>query len=111
MKRIATLIAILSIALVTAFAQTSSKQLEQLQRDLKAAQAARDAQASKADGLQGELRNLGAQENTLIGQVKALNERLTLVAAIRDRQLATVALAQAIGGDWRELVATAAPAR
>ena len=44
-------------------------------------------------------------------QTAALNERLTLVAAIRDRQLATVALAQAIGGDWRELVATAAPAR
>ena len=44
-------------------------------------------------------------------QAAALNQRLTLVSAIRDRQLATVALAQAIGGDWREPVAGSAATR
>jgi murein DD-endopeptidase MepM/ murein hydrolase activator NlpD len=83
-KRVATVVAIVGIALVTAFAQTTSKQLEQLQRDLRAAQTARDNQAARANTLEGEIRNLSAQENRLAGQVKALNERLTKLETERE---------------------------
>ena len=79
MKRLFTVIAVVGIALLTVFtqAQTTSKQLEQLQRDLRAAQAARDAQATRANSLEGELKSLSARELALNAQVKELNSRLT----------------------------------
>lgn len=81
MKRLAGLLAIFAIALVVALtpvgAQTTSKQLEQLQRDLRAAQNARDAQAARATDLQGQIKNLSAQESRLNAQVTELNSRLT----------------------------------
>ncbi len=79
MKRFFTVIAVVGIALLTVFtqAQTSSKQLEQLQRDLRIAQAARDAQATRANSLEGELKSLSSRESALNAQVKELNVRLT----------------------------------
>ena len=92
MKRFFAIIAVVSLALLTVFtqAQTSSKQLEQLQRDLKAAQAARDAQATRANSLEGELKSLSARESALNAQVKELNARLTKLQseqALTQRQL------------------------
>ena len=79
MKRFVAVIAVVGMALLTVFtqAQTSSKQLEQLQRDLRIAQAARDAQTVRANSLEGELRSLSARESALNAQVKTLNSRLT----------------------------------
>jgi septal ring factor EnvC (AmiA/AmiB activator) len=65
------------VAFTPTSAQTTSRQLEQLQRDLKAAQDARDAQAARANTLQGEIANLSAQERTLNNRVTELNARLT----------------------------------
>jgi septal ring factor EnvC (AmiA/AmiB activator) len=81
---LAVMLLILGIALASVNAQTTSKQLEQLQRDLKAAQAARDAQSARANSLEVEIRNLGARENSLAGQVKALNARLTKLEGERE---------------------------
>ena len=93
MKRVLTIIAVIGIAWLTLFtqAQTSSKQLEQLQRDLRIAQAARDAQASRANSLEGELKSLSKREATLNARVKELNSRLTKLEAeeaFTQRQLA-----------------------
>lgn len=79
MKRFVAVIAVVGMALLTVFtqAQTSSKQLEQLQRDLRIAQAARNAQTVRANSLEGELRSLSARESALNAQVKTLNSRLT----------------------------------
>ena len=79
MKRFFTVIAVVGLALLTVFgsAQTTSKQLEQLQRDLRIAQAARDAQTSRANSLESELKSLSKREATLNAQVKELNTRLT----------------------------------
>ena len=93
MKRFFATIAVVGIALLTVFgsAQTSSKQLEQLQRDLRIAQAARDAQATRASSLEGELRSLSKREARLNAQVKELNSRLTKLEseqAFTQRQLA-----------------------
>ncbi len=92
MKRFFTVIAVVGMALLTVFtqAQTSSKQLEQLQRDLRIAQAARDAQATRANSLEGELKSLSARESALNAEVKTLNARLTKLEteeAFTQRQL------------------------
>jgi murein DD-endopeptidase MepM/ murein hydrolase activator NlpD len=60
-----------------ATAQTTSKKLEQLQRDLRVQQNIRSAQNARASRLERDLRDLNTQEKTLLGRVKALNERLS----------------------------------
>ncbi len=84
MKRFITVFVVVCLAVMAASAQTTSKQLEQLQRDLQAAQAARDAQAARANSLEGQIQNLSAQEKTQVGQVTALNGRLTKLETERD---------------------------
>ena len=74
MKKI---IAILSIfILVGALAQTSSPQLEQLQRDLREQQRIRNLQSAKATSLERDIQFLTSQERDLNTQVKALSLRL-----------------------------------
>jgi murein DD-endopeptidase MepM/ murein hydrolase activator NlpD len=60
-----------------ATAQTTSRKLEQLQRDLRTQQEIRDRQNRKAGSLERELRDLNTQEKTLLTRVQALNVRLT----------------------------------
>jgi murein DD-endopeptidase MepM/ murein hydrolase activator NlpD len=83
MKKIIFLLVVCAVALVGAFAQTSSPQLEQLQRDLREQQRIRDLSNSKASSLERDIRNLTVQEKTLNARVKALNLRLTKLEAER----------------------------
>jgi murein DD-endopeptidase MepM/ murein hydrolase activator NlpD len=69
--------------LVGALAQTSSPQLEQLQRDLREQQRIRDSQSAKASRLELDIRSLTSQEKELNARVKALSLRLGKLEAER----------------------------
>ncbi len=83
MKKMFLLFVLALLAVVGAVAQTSSPQLEQLQRDLREQQRIRDLSNSKASSLERDIRNLTVQEKTLNARVKALNLRLTKLEAER----------------------------
>ncbi len=71
------------LALFGALAQTSSPQLEQLQRDLREQQRIRNLQTSKANSLARDVQNLSAQERALNARVKTLNLRLSQLESER----------------------------
>lgn len=76
MKKFLLPIFICALALLGALAQTSSPQLEQLQRDLREQQRIRNQQNQLAGNLERDIRNLSNQERQLNASVAALNLRL-----------------------------------
>jgi septal ring factor EnvC (AmiA/AmiB activator) len=76
MKKIIIPLFLSVLALIGAFAQTSSPQLEQLQRDLREQQRIRNLQNARASQLEQDIRSLTTQERELNTRVKALNTRL-----------------------------------
>ncbi|MEY4529751.1 MAG: hypothetical protein RLZZ156_472 [Deinococcota bacterium] len=83
MKKILTPIILGILVLVGALAQTSSPQLEQLQRDLREQQRIRNLQAARASSLERDILNLTSQEKGLNARVKALSLRLGKLEAER----------------------------
>ncbi len=83
MKKIVLPIFLSLLALVGALAQTSSPQLEQLQRDLREQQRIRNLQSSRANSLARDVADLTTQERALNARVKALNLRLTKLESER----------------------------
>ncbi len=83
MKKILVPIMLGVLILVGALAQTSSPQLEQLQRDLREQQRIRNLQSAKASSLERDILNLTSQERDLNARVKALSLRLGKLEAER----------------------------
>ncbi len=77
MKKILPIFVIIALALVSAFAQTTSPQLQQLQRDLREQQRIRDLSTARVGSLAAEIKNLGARERNFSNQVQTLSKRLT----------------------------------
>jgi NodT family efflux transporter outer membrane factor (OMF) lipoprotein len=71
------------------------------------AQASRDADLVEASVLNRYRAGLVNYTDVVIAQVSALNARRALVQITADREIAAVALIQALGGGWQGLEATA----
>ncbi|MFN3266157.1 MAG: hypothetical protein ACK41E_04885, partial [Deinococcales bacterium] len=71
------LIVLLAFLCIVAVAQTTSPQLEQLNRDLREQQRVRDLSSSRAKRLEQSIQSLGARERTLNKRIGELNSRLT----------------------------------
>jgi septal ring factor EnvC (AmiA/AmiB activator) len=67
---------LLALLCIVATAQTTSPQLEQLQRDLREQQRVRDLSNARANGLENSIKGLNARERSLNATVSALNTRL-----------------------------------
>jgi septal ring factor EnvC (AmiA/AmiB activator) len=100
---------LLALLCLVAAAQTSSPQLEQLQRDLREQQRVRDLSNSRAKGLQNSIQSLNATERVLNARVSELNSRLTKLErerATTQKQLAqTEDKSQSLGLEIRMLEA------
>jgi septal ring factor EnvC (AmiA/AmiB activator) len=83
---------LLALLCIVAAAQTTSPQLEQLQRDLREQQRVRDLSNARAGSLENSIKGLNARERSLNATITTLNARLAKLE--RDRASTQKQLAQ-----------------